>query len=57
MSKKRALSLLILLAVMALLLSGCAPVQDAEGNVSAPTWIAWLAKPLAAVIELLYEKS
>ena len=56
MSKKRALSLLILLAVMALLLSGCAPVQDAEGNVSAPTWIAWLAKPLAAVIELLYTR-
>lgn len=56
MSKKRALSLLILLAVMALVISGCAPVQDAEGNVSAPTWIAWLAKPLAAVIELLYNK-
>jgi YidC/Oxa1 family membrane protein insertase len=56
MSKKRALSLLILLAVVALALSGCAPVQDAEGNVSAPTWIAWLAKPLAAVIELLYTR-
>lgn len=56
MSKKRALSLLILLALVAILLAGCAPVQDAEGNVSAPTWIAWLAAPLAAVIQALYEK-
>lgn len=56
MSKKRALSLLILLALVAILLAGCAPVRDAEGNVSAPTWIAWLAAPLAAVIQALYEK-
>jgi len=56
MSKKRALSLLILLALVAVALSGCAPVQDAEGNVTAPTWIAWLAAPLAAVIQIVYEK-
>lgn len=56
MSKKRALSLLILLSLVAILLAGCAPVRDAEGNVSAPTWIAWLAAPLAAVIQALYEK-
>jgi YidC/Oxa1 family membrane protein insertase len=55
MSKTRALSLLILLAVVAIAVSGCAPVQDAEGNLEAPTWIAWLAKPLAAIIEFVYE--
>lgn len=56
MSNKRALSLLILLAVVALVASGCMPIQDAEGNVSAPAWIAWLSTPLALLIELVYEK-
>lgn len=55
MSKTRALSLLILLALVVIAVSGCAPVQDAEGNIEAPTWIAWLAKPLAAIIEFVYE--
>jgi YidC/Oxa1 family membrane protein insertase len=55
MSKKRALSLLILLAIVAVALSGCAPVQDAEGNISAPTWIAWLSTPLALIIEWVHD--
>lgn len=56
MSKKRALSLLILLAVASLTLSGCMPVADEAGNLSAPGWIAWLSTPLALIIDLVYEK-
>lgn len=56
MSNKRALGLLILLVMVALALSGCMPVQDAEGNLSAPGWIAWLSTPLALLIELFYER-
>ena len=54
MSKKRAISLLLLLAIAALLISGCAPQVDAEGNVSAPTWIAILSVPLQKLIEFVY---
>jgi YidC/Oxa1 family membrane protein insertase len=56
MSKKRALGLLLLLVIVALALSGCAPVADEEGNLSAPAWIAWLSTPLALIIDLVYEK-
>lgn len=56
MSKRRALSLLILLAIVAVMVSGCAPVQDAEGNISAPTWIAWLSTPLAWIIQFVYDR-
>jgi YidC/Oxa1 family membrane protein insertase len=56
MSKKRALSLLIVLAIVALALSGCMPVADEEGNLTAPAWIAWLSTPLALIIDLVYEK-
>ena len=52
MSNKRALSLLLLL-VAALLLSGCAPVADAQGVYTAPPWIAWLAGPLN-LIQFVY---
>jgi YidC/Oxa1 family membrane protein insertase len=54
MSKRRALSLLILLVIVAVAVSGCAPIQDAEGNISAPAWIAWLSTPLAWIIEFVY---
>ncbi len=56
MSKKRAISLLLLLAIAALLISGCAPRVDAQGNVSAPTWIAILSVPLQKLIEFVYYK-
>jgi YidC/Oxa1 family membrane protein insertase len=56
MSKKRALGLLLLLVIVALALSGCTPVADEEGNLSAPAWIAWLSTPLALIIDLVYEK-
>lgn len=55
MSKKRALSLLILLAVVAIALSGCTPVRDEAGNISAPTWIAWLSTPLALIIQWVHD--
>ena len=55
MAKKRALSLLILLAVVAITLSGCMPVADEAGNISAPTWIAWLSTPLALIIEWVHD--
>ena len=56
MSKKRAISLLLLLVIAALLISGCAPRVDAQGNVSAPTWIAILSVPLQKLIEFVYYK-
>jgi YidC/Oxa1 family membrane protein insertase len=56
MSKKRALGLLVLLVVVALALSGCMPVADEQGNLTAPAWIAWLSTPLALIIDLVYEK-
>ena len=56
MSKKRAISLLLLLVIAALLISGCAPLVDAEGNVSAPAWIAILSVPLQRLIEFVYYK-
>ncbi len=56
MSKKRALSLLVLLAVVALTASGCMPVADEAGNLTAPGWIAWLSTPLALLIELFYTR-
>jgi hypothetical protein len=40
MSKKRALGLLLLLVIVALALSGCMPVADEQGNLTAPAWIA-----------------
>jgi YidC/Oxa1 family membrane protein insertase len=55
MSKKRAVGLLVLLAVVALALSGCMPVADEQGNLSAPTWIAWLSTPLALIIEWVHD--
>ncbi len=55
MAKKRALSLLILLAVVSITLSGCMPVADEAGNISAPTWIAWLSTPLALIIEWVHD--
>ncbi len=56
MPKKRAFRLLILLAVVALAVSGCTPVADEAGNLSAPAWIAWLSTPLALLIQLFYDK-
>lgn len=46
MSNKRALRLILLLAIFAVLLSGCAPVIDENGNPQPPTWIAPIAVPL-----------
>ncbi|MCB9155069.1 MAG: membrane protein insertase YidC [Caldilineae bacterium] len=54
MSRKRVLSLLLLLAVLALVASGCAPQIADDGTVTAPTWIAPLAKPLEWLIESVY---
>ncbi len=54
MPRKRVLSLLLLLAVLALVASGCAPQVAEDGSVSAPTWIAPLAKPLEWLIEAVY---
>lgn len=54
MSRKRVLSLLVLLAVLALVASGCAPEVAEDGTVTAPTWIAPLAKPLEWLIEATY---
>jgi YidC/Oxa1 family membrane protein insertase len=54
MSKKRAFSLLLLLAVAVLLMAGCAPEVNSEGVYTAPTWIAWLAGPLNALIQFVY---
>ncbi len=54
MPRKRVLSLLLLLAVLMLLASGCAPVVAEDGSVSAPTWIAPLATPLELLIEAVY---
>ena len=54
MSNKRALSLLLLLVVAVLLLSGCMPVKDAQGVYTAPPWIAWLAYPLNQLILFVY---
>jgi YidC/Oxa1 family membrane protein insertase len=56
MSKKRALSLLFLLLLVTLLVSGCMPVADEQGNLTAPTWIGWLSDPLAWVIELVHDR-
>ena len=56
MSKKRALSLLILLVLVTLLVSGCMPVADEQGNLTAPAWIAWLSTPLAVIIELVHDR-
>lgn len=50
MSKRRALVLVILLVLAAMLLSSCGMTYDAEGNLQTPAWIAWLAAPLAWVI-------
>jgi YidC/Oxa1 family membrane protein insertase len=55
MSKKRALGLLVLLVVVALALSGCMPVADEQGNLTAPAWIAWLSGPLALIIEWVHD--
>jgi YidC/Oxa1 family membrane protein insertase len=55
MSKKRALSLLVLLAIVALALSGCMPVADEQGNLTAPAWIAWISTPLALFIEWVHD--
>lgn len=54
MSRRRVLSLLILLAVLTLVVSGCAPQVAEDGTVTVPTWIAWLAKPLELLIEAVY---
>lgn len=54
MSTKRALSLLLLLVLAASLLSGCAPVNNGDGTMSAPAWIAWLSTPLALVIDFVH---
>jgi YidC/Oxa1 family membrane protein insertase len=55
MSKKRALGLLLLLVIVALALSGCMPVADEQGNLTAPAWIAWLSGPLALIIEWVHD--
>ena len=54
MPRKRVLSLLLLLVVVMLIASGCAPQIGTDGSVTAPTWIAWLAKPLELLIEGVY---
>lgn len=56
MTKRRAFSLFLALMLIALVVSGCAPVQNADGTYSAPSWIAWLSKPLALLIDLVYTK-
>jgi YidC/Oxa1 family membrane protein insertase len=50
MSKKRALALVILLVLAAMLLSSCGMTYNDDGTLQTPTWIAWLAEPLAWVI-------
>ncbi|MER2599261.1 MAG: YidC/Oxa1 family membrane protein insertase [Caldilineales bacterium] len=55
MSKKRAFSLLLVLVFLAMALSGCAPVKEADGNLSAPGWIAWLSDPLALIIQFMHD--
>lgn len=54
MSRKRVLSLFILLAVLMLVASGCVPQVAEDGSVTVPTWIAPLAKPLEWLIEAVY---
>ncbi len=50
MSKKRALALVVLLVLAAMLLSSCGMTYDADGTLQTPAWIAWLATPLALLI-------
>lgn len=54
MSRRRVLSLLILLAVVAIAASGCMPQTSPDGTVTVPTWIMPLAKPLEWLINAVY---
>lgn len=56
MTKRRAFSLFLVLMLIAVMISGCAPVKNADGTYSAPAWIAWLSAPLALLIDLVYSK-
>lgn len=56
MSKKRALVLVILLVLAAMLLSSCGITYDAEGTPQAPAWIAWLSTPLAWLITFVNDR-
>lgn len=54
MSRNRVLSLLIVLGVLAVIASGCAPQVASDGSVEPPTWIKPLAVPLEWLINAVY---
>ncbi|MEA3338229.1 MAG: YidC/Oxa1 family membrane protein insertase [Chloroflexota bacterium] len=54
MLNKRAIGLLLVLGILVLLMSGCAPVEQPDGTLKPPTWIAPIAAPLQWVIEFVY---
>lgn len=53
MSKRRATSLLLVLLLLTVVLSGCAVTYDEAGNAQIPGWITPLATPLAAAVKFL----
>ncbi len=55
MSRRRALSLLLLFVLLALLLSGCAP-QMVDGRPMPPAWIRPIADPLAWAINFVDQR-